>query len=43
MGWFFLILVLYIGFDHIGECIRELRDEIRKVGVDGESTGVTGM
>lgn len=30
MGWFFLVLVLYFGIDHIGEILKEIRDEIKK-------------
>lgn len=30
MVWIFLYIVLFIGFDHIGKCIREVRDEIKK-------------
>lgn len=30
MGWFFLVLVIYLGFDHIGSILKEIRDEIKK-------------
>lgn len=31
MGWFFLIIMLLMGFDHVGTCLREIRDEIKNL------------
>jgi hypothetical protein len=30
MGWLCLVVTLWIGFSHIGDILKEIRDEIKR-------------